>query len=74
DRVIMETACVLFERLYTRRMRVRLVGLRLSELSRVVAQMDLFGDPAQEGALHKALDRIKNRFGVQSLRWAGGMG
>ncbi|MFZ9968219.1 MAG: DNA polymerase IV [Bacteroidia bacterium] len=74
DRVIMETACVLFERLYTRRMRVRLVGLRLSELSRVGAQMDLFGDPAQEGALHKALDRIKNRFGVQSLRWAGGMG
>ena len=74
DRVLMDSACTLFERLYTRRMRVRLVGLRLSELSRVGAQLDLFGDPTEEDALHKTLDRLKERFGTKALRWAGGLG
>jgi len=64
----------LLHKLYTRRMRVRLVGVRLSELSHAGSQMDLFADYAREDALYRVLDRMKDRYGRHSLRWAGGMG
>lgn len=74
DRVLMDTACELLDKLYTRRMRIRLVGVRLSELSHAGCQMDLFADQPREEALHKVLDKMKNRYGGKSLRWAGGLG
>lgn len=74
DRVLMDTAVELLHKLYTRRMRVRLVGVRLSELSHAGSQMDLFADYAREDALYRVLDRMKDRYGRHSLRWAGGMG
>jgi DNA polymerase-4 len=74
DRVLRDTACELLNKLYTRRMRVRLVGVRLSELSRVGSQMELFADQPREDALHRVLDKMKDRYGGKSLRWAGGLG
>jgi len=74
DRVLMDTAVELLHKLYTRRMRVRLVGVRLSELSHAGSQMDLFTDYSREDALYRVLDRMKDRYGRHSLRWAGGMG
>jgi DNA polymerase-4 len=53
----------LFERIVTRRTRVRSLHLRLTELSSGPAQLDLFADPAVErrARLDAALDMLRHR-------------
>jgi DNA polymerase IV len=59
----------LFRRARTRRTAIRLLGVRLSNLRRQGAQLDLFdrGDP-----LHRAVDRVRQRYGYDALRLALG--
>lgn len=59
----------LFQRARTRRTAIRLLGIRLSNLRRQGAQLNLFdrGDP-----LHRAVDRVRQRYGYDSLRLALG--
>jgi len=59
----------LFRRARTRRTAIRLLGIRLSNLRRQGAQLNLFdrGDP-----LHCAVDRVRQRYGYDSLRLALG--
>lgn len=58
----------LFEELYTRRQLVRLVGLRFSKLVAGYTQVDLFRDTRQEQDLQEAMDRVRRRFGKQSIQ------
>ena len=59
----------LFQRARTRRTAIRLLGVRLSNLRRQGAQLSLFdrGDP-----LHRAVDRVRQRYGFDALRLALG--
>ncbi len=72
DHTIIQTARELFQRLYSRRMLVRLIGLRLSCLVSGVQQLNLFEDTPEQIRLYLAMDRIRNRFGAKVLHRAAG--
>ncbi|MCR5645695.1 MAG: DNA polymerase IV [Bacteroidales bacterium] len=67
DHVLRQTVNNLFDRLYNRRMRIRLVGVRLSELVSGASQLDLFDNNAELTNLYAAMDKIKNRFGENAI-------
>lgn len=56
-----------FEKLYQRRMSLRLVGVRFSKLVRGSYQINLFEDTQEMMSLYQAMDRIKNRFGTNAV-------
>jgi DNA polymerase-4 len=68
DHLIIEVAQELFSRLYSRRMLVRLVGVKLSGLIEGVQQLDLFSHSEEMVNLYQAMDSIRNRFGTKSIR------
>ncbi len=53
----------IFARLFTRRMLVRLVGVRFQHLIPGVKQIDMFNDSAETIRLYQAIDSVKKRFG-----------
>jgi DNA polymerase-4 len=58
-----------FDRLYQRRLPLRLIGVELAPLTAPVREPTLFPDPAQERQrrLRTAVDEIRRRFGFTSL-------
>ena len=73
DHVLMETALELFERLYKRRMLIRLIGVRFSHLVSGSQQLDLFEDTPEQTSLYQAMDSIRLRFGKTAVRRAVGV-
>ena len=73
DHVLMPVARELFDRLYQRRMLIRLVGVRLSGLVRGVQQLNLFEDTSEMVHLYLALDKLRRRYGSDSIRRASGI-
>ncbi|PTS99446.1 DNA polymerase IV [Flavobacterium sp. HMWF030] len=72
DHILNQTVADLFNRLYQRRMRLRLIGVRFSGLVRGTYQIDLFNDTEEMLALYQAMDRMKNRYGFDAvMRCAG---
>ena len=72
DHVLLRIALELFDKLYNRRMRIRLVGVTFTGLVRGTYQMNLFEDTQEMMALYQTMDRIKNRFGFDAvMRCAG---
>jgi len=67
DHVIAKTALELFTKLYTRRMRLRLIGIRFTGLVRGTYQINMFEDTTEMIALYQAIDKIKNRFGPEAV-------
>ena len=63
DQVLLEKAKELFSKLYDRRLLVRLVGVRLTNLIPGNYQIDLFDDTQENIRLYQAMDGIKCRFG-----------
>ena len=72
DHVLRETVNGVFDKLYNRRMMIRLVGVRLSELVSGAPQLALFDDNAELTNLYSAMDKIKMRFGEQIIHRAAG--
>jgi DNA polymerase-4 len=68
DNAIMQKVMELFQRLYSRRMLVRLVGVKFSNLVSGSYQIDLFNDTLTQINLCQAMDRIRMRFGTDSVR------
>ena len=68
DNAIMQKVMELFQRLYSRRMLVRLVGVRFSSLVSGSYQIDLFNDTLTQINLCQAMDRIRMRFGSESVK------
>lgn len=62
----------LFAKLYRKGHRVRLLGVRLSELTNESIQTSLFSDRERKDGLYKAIDDVKNRFGTGSISKASG--
>jgi DNA polymerase-4 len=73
DHVLMPVARELFDRLYQRRMLIRLVGVRLSGLVRGVQQLNLFEDTSEMVHLYLALDKLRRRYGSDSVKRASGI-
>jgi len=68
DRAITAQVMELFEKLYSRRMLIRLIGVRFSELIHGNYQVDLFSDTTEEIGLLEAMDRIRTRFGIEFIQ------
>jgi len=73
DHQLLPLVSDLFERLYSRRLLVRLIGVRYSSLVSGFHQMNLFDDSSDYAALYNALDRIRSRYGDRSVIRAVGM-
>lgn len=67
DHVLMERAHQLFDKLYNRRMRLRLVGVRFSGLVSGTYQINMFEDTTEMISLYQSIDRIKKRFGIKAV-------
>ena len=61
-----------FDKLYQRRMSLRLVGVRFGKLVRGSYQINLFEDTQEMMSLYQAMDRIKNRFGTNAVMRCSG--
>jgi len=70
DEIISEKVKELFAKVYDRRMLLRLIGVKLTSLITGHYQIDLFGDTVEQISLYQALDHIKKRYGVKSIRKA----
>ena len=60
----------LFHKLYRKGKPIRLLGVRLSELTNEAIQANLFDDVERKSDLYKAIDDVKNRFGKLKLKRA----
>ena len=72
DHTLSKIALELFNRLYTRRMRIRLIGLRFTDLVHGKHQMSLFEDTEEQMNLYQTMDYLKNRFGTDAVGRASG--
>ena len=73
DHVLMKTAMELFDRLYKRRILIRLIGVRFSHLVGGSQQLDLFEDTPEQTSLYQAMDNIRLRFGRKAVMRAVGV-
>ncbi|MFD3394080.1 DNA polymerase IV [Aquirufa sp. OSTEICH-129V] len=63
----------LFEKLYDRRLLIRLIGVRFSKLLQSQEQLSLFDDGARLVPLYGAMDNLRNRYGDFSVLRASGL-
>lgn len=71
DHVLYRVAERLFRALYTRRVRVRLLGISSSDLIDDYGQLFLFDEEEQKfGGLYAGLDDIRRRFGKTAITYA----
>lgn len=67
DDILIKKALELFDKLYNRRILLRLVGVKLSNFVYGSHQIDLFQDTAKMINLYEAMDRMKHRFDSPTL-------
>ena len=68
DHTLIAHAKGLFDTLYSRRVRIRLVGVRLGDLAGGGHQIDLFNDDDRIIGLYQAMDKMKARYGANAVR------
>jgi DNA polymerase-4 len=71
DDELIPVAKELFRQLYRPGNKVRLLGVRLSELTNGAMQTNLFSDPERKSDLYKAIDAVRDRFGKSVLTRGG---
>ena len=74
DDELIPVAKDLFHKLYRKGQKVRLMGVRLSELTSEARQTNLFSDAEKKSDLYKAIDEVKNRFGKKLMTRGGALG
>ena len=67
DHVLIPTALELFHKLYDKRLLVRLVGVRFSDLTSGSYQISIFEDTKKTTQLYEAMDKIRSRYGSRSV-------
>ena len=73
DHTLLRYVLELFNKVYTRRMRIRLIGVRFTGLVHGLHQMDLFEDTEELISLYQTMDHLKDRFGPSSVGRASGL-
>jgi DNA polymerase-4 len=73
DHLLIPVAKDLFDRLYQRRMLIRLIGVRFSRLIPGSPQLDLFDHSEEMINLYQALDKVRRRYGQTAVRRAVGI-
>lgn len=73
DHILIPKILDLFERLYNRRVLVRLIGIRFSHIVSGNYQINLFEDDENALNLYQALDKIREKYGDRKVIRAAGM-
>lgn len=73
DHQLLPLVAELFQRIYNRRLLVRLIGVRYSDLVTGNHQLSLFDDHIDYARLYQAMDRIRIRYGDRAIIRALGM-
>lgn len=73
DHLIMAVTMDLFQQVYQRRLLIRLIGVKLSDLVGGSTQLNIFEDTPEMTALYQAMDRMRLRFGDKAVHRAVGL-
>lgn len=73
DHMLIPIVHELFRKLYQRRMLIRLIGIRFSNLVCGAQQIDLFEDTPEMTSLYMAIDLVRKKYGSNAVRKAIGM-
>jgi DNA polymerase-4 len=73
DHILIPKTMELFEKLYNKRLLVRLIGVKLSHLVEGGYQINLFEDAEELINLYHAMDKIRDKFGDRSVLRAYGL-
>lgn len=74
DNTLIRTSVSLFNKLYDRRVLIRLIGIRYSSLVEGGHQMNLLEDSEENARLHQAMDFLRIKHGQDAIKRAVGMG
>ncbi|WP_250434727.1 DNA polymerase IV [Hanstruepera flava] len=74
DHIIVPAVLELFDKLYERRLLIRLVGVKLSNIVSGNYQINLFDDTEEMLNLYHAMDTIRSKYGELSIQRAASMG
>jgi len=74
DHIIIPAVVALFKKLYQRRLLIRLVGVKITDIVSGNYQINLFDDSEQMLDLYNAMDTIRNKYGELSITRAASMG
>lgn len=74
DHILIPRIKELFDKLYSRRMLIRLIGVRFSHLVHGGYQINLFEDTEELINLYQTIDKINSRFGDSKVQRAIGLG
>ncbi|MEI6020471.1 MAG: DNA polymerase IV [Bacteroidota bacterium] len=73
DSVLLDKVKDLFDKLFQKRMMIRLIGIRFSHLIQGTYQFDLFDDTSEKVQLYSAMDKLRKRFGEEAVMRAAGL-
>jgi DNA polymerase IV len=68
DHLLIPVVKDLFDRLYQRRMLIRLIGVRFSKLIPGSPQLNMFEDSTEMISLYQSMDRVRRKYGVTAVR------
>ena len=67
DHILTGVALGLFERLYKRRVLIRLIGVKFSRLTPGCLQLSLFDEKPQLADLYQAMDAVRIKYGKHAV-------
>jgi len=67
DHILLDKVLELFKKNYSRRILIRLVGIKFSSLVSGHSQIDMFDDSEEKIKLYLAMDKIRLRYGSQAI-------
>jgi DNA polymerase-4 len=73
DHILIPKILELFEKLYSRRVLIRLIGVRFSHLISGGYQINLFDDNEEQISLYTAMDELRKKFGDRAVMKAAGI-
>lgn len=73
DHILIPKVLEMFDRLYNKRLLIRLIGVRYSSLAEGNYQIDLFEDSEEVIKLYQAMDNIRDKYGDRKIMRASGI-
>lgn len=70
DSTLITKAKELFDKVYTKRMLLRLVGIKLSHLVSGYEQIGLYGPSEKIYNLYQSMDKMRSRYGIDAIKLA----
>ncbi|UBM60382.1 DNA polymerase IV [Marinilongibacter aquaticus] len=74
DHIMIPKVLELFESLYNRRLLVRLVGVKFSDITNGSYQINLFEDSRKTADLYAGMDKVRNKYGSRAIMRASTFG